>query len=323
MRIAFAGTPAFAAVALDALIRAGHDVRLVLSQPDRPSGRGMKLKASEVKTRALESGIPVLTPRSLNTQKAPEEAEEALSALEEEAVDVLIVAAYGLILPERALNAACGIGLDKSIRSLNIHASLLPRWRGAAPVQRAIESGDPTTGVCLMKMDKGLDTGDVVSRKELAIAEEDTADTLTDKLAALGAEMVLDALGHPDELTHTPQATEGVTYASKLLKAEGAIDWSQDAAVLCRKIRAFNPFPSVTAQHVDAQGTTTVFKIWNAEPTQGQGIPGTILCAKKELIVACGKGALRCTRLQKPGKSAAEASSFLQSFPLSVGEVLR
>lgn len=215
MRIAFAGTPAFAAAALSALINAGHEVCLVLTQPDRPSGRGMKLKPSAVKEVALAHGIPVLTPISLSVKRAPQEAEEALAALENAGAEVLIVAAYGLILPQRALDAARGIGRDGDIKSMNIHGSILPHWRGAAPVQRAIEAGDAVTGITLMKMEAGLDTGPMILKAETAITETDTSATLFERLTEMGAELIVKALEAADTLTWEAQPEEGVTYAEK------------------------------------------------------------------------------------------------------------
>ena len=241
MRIAFAGTPAFAAAALSALINAGHEVCLVLTQPDRPSGRGMKLKPSAVKEVALAHGIPVLTPISLSVKRAPQEAEEALAALENAGAEVLIVAAYGLILPQRALDAARGIGRDGDIKSMNIHGSILPRWRGAAPVQRAIEAGDAVTGITLMKMEAGLDTGPMILKAETAITETDTSATLFERLTEMGAELIVKALEAADTLTWEAQPEEGVTYAEKILKSEAPIDWSLPAAAVARRIRAFNP----------------------------------------------------------------------------------
>ena len=209
MRIAFAGTPAFAAAALSALINAGHEVCLVLTQPDRPSGRGMKLKPSAVKEVALAHNIPVLTPISLSVKRAPEEAEEALVALENSGADVLIVAAYGLILPPRALDAARGIGRDGDIKSINIHGSILPRWRGAAPVQRAIETGDAVTGITLMKMEAGLDTGPMILKSETAITDTDTSVTLFERLTEMGAELIVKIRSpgkrSPKKASHTPK----------------------------------------------------------------------------------------------------------------------
>ena len=322
MRVAFAGTPPFAATALEALIAAGHDVALVLTQPDRPRGRGMKLKPSPVKELALAHNLRVLTPVSLSIRKAPEEAAAALKELEDARADVLIVAAYGLILPDRALGAAKGIGAEGDIKSLNIHGSILPRWRGAAPIQRAIESGDEQTGVTLMKMEAGLDTGPMIKVTTTPILPTDTSETLMNRLADLGAKSLIEALSHPGTLRCTPQPQTGVTYAAKLLKTESRIDWTQSAKQVAAKIRAFNPTPGTVA--VKMAGDEEIqFKLWDAEECIGTGQPGEVLLAKKELIIACGKGAIRAKKLQKAGKGVMDAGPFLQSFPLVVGEVLR
>lgn len=318
MRIAFAGTPAFAAAALSALIDAGHEVCLVLTQPDRPSGRGMKLKPSAVKEVALAHNIPVLTPISLSVKRAPEEAEEALVALENSGADVLIVAAYGLILPQRALDAARGIGRDGDIKSINIHGSILPRWRGAAPVQRAIETGDAVTGITLMKMEAGLDTGPMILKSETAITDTDTSVTLFERLTEMGAELIVKALEQADSLTWEPQPEEGVTYAKKILKSEAPIDWSLPAEVVARRIRAFNPFPFATAV---LKGETV--KIRNAATIDACGKPGEVLQAGHRLIVACGSGAIDCLELQRAGKPAMPAAAFVQSTGLTVGDVLQ
>lgn len=318
MRIAFAGTPPFAAAALTALLEAGHEVALVLTQPDRPSGRGMKLKPSAVKEVALSHGIPVLTPESLSLKRSPEQAEEALSALENADVQVLVVAAYGLILPQRALDAARGIGVKGDIKSMNIHGSILPRWRGAAPVQRAIEAGDKTTGITLMKMEAGLDTGPMILTSETAITDEDTSATLFERLTAMGAELVVEALARPNTLAWTAQPEEGVTYAEKILKSEAPIDWSLPAETIARRIRAFNPFPFATAIF---KGET--FKVRNARPVEGDGRPGEVLVADRRLVVCCGSGALECTQLQRAGKPAMPAEAFVKSAAVSVGDVLQ
>ncbi len=318
MRIAFAGTPDFAAAALKALIAAGHTITLVLTQPDRPSGRGMKLKPSAVKAVALENGLPVLTPLTLRTEKGGEESEAALKALEASDSDVFVVAAYGLILPERALNAARGIGRDGDIKSINIHASLLPRWRGAAPINRAIEAQDSATGVDLMKMDIGLDTGGVILSRPVAITEDHDAATLTEELTAVGAQLIVDALKTPDSLTHRPQSAEGVTYAKKLLKSESPVDWTRDARDVAARIRAFSPFPGSTALRGDE-----IVKIWFARATEGAGAPGEILAVGDAVVVACGKGAVACTKLQRAGKPAMTAQAFTQSLQLKPGEVLK
>lgn len=317
MRIAFAGTPPFAACALAALIEAGHDIVLVLTQPDRPSGRGMKLKPSAVKELALKHDLPVITPLSLSIKRAGQEAEQALKALEDADVDLLVVAAYGLILPQRALDAAKGIGEHGQIKSMNIHASLLPRWRGAAPIQRAIMAGDNQTGVTLMKMEAGLDTGPMIEVGTTPISETDTCTSLTDRLALLGAQMVVEALRHPASLKCTPQPEDGITYAEKILKTESPVDWTMSAVEIGRRVRAFNPFPFVTATR-----NGQPFKIREAKAIQGQGRPGEVLTADKKLVIACGQGALECTKLQKAGKPEMPVSSFLQSFEIHQGEVL-
>lgn len=317
MRLIFAGTPDFAAVALEALIRAGHEIALVLSQPDRPSGRGMKLTASPVKTLALQHGLPVLTPQTLSLKRDPEGASAVHETLRNLEADVLIVAAYGLILPAPVLECAKGIGRDRDIRAINIHGSLLPRWRGAAPVARAIEAGDAETGVTLMKMELGLDTGPMISVRSTPITKEDTNATLMDRIAHIGADLLVEALEHPYDLTWTPQPEEGVVYAEKLQKSEGRIDWTQSAEVIARRIRAFTPFPSVYFVHGDLN-----VKVWEAEPVAGEGAPGTVLSVKDGLTIACGEGALRATVLQRPGKPRMPAESFLQSLPIEVNEVL-
>ena len=318
MRIAFAGTPDFAAAALKALIAAGHTITLVLTQPDRPSGRGMKLKPSAVKSVAIENKLSVLTPLTLRPEKGGEESESALKALEDSASDVFVVAAYGLILPERALHAARGIGRDGTIKSINIHASLLPRWRGAAPISRAIEAMDAATGVDLMKMDIGLDTGDIIASKPVAITEDLDAGALTDALTAAGAELIVEALKKPNDLTHQPQPAEGVTYAKKLLKTESPIDWNQDARLVAARIRAFSPFPGSTTTRSDE-----TIKIWFARATEGAGAPGEILAVGESVVVACGRGAVSCTKLQRAGKPAMNAQAFTQSLQLKIGEVLK
>lgn len=314
MRIIFAGTPEFAATALHALIDAGHEIVLVLTQPDRPSGRGMKLKASAVKSLALDHGIPVITPLTLSVKKAPDEAETALKMLEDAKADVLIVAAYGLILPQRALDAARGIGVDGNIKSLNIHGSLLPRWRGAAPIQRAIEARDKETGITLMKMDAGLDTGPAISFHRLPIEPSDTALSLTIKLSDLGASAVVDALSHANALTYTPQPSIGVCYAHKLLKTESSVDWNLSAEEICAKVRAFNPFPSVTITYKG-----NAIKVWDAIPVNYSGSPGEVLESKKRLIIACSVGAIECLKLQKAGKPPMDIGPFLQSLPIEKG----
>ncbi len=318
MRIAFAGTPEFAASALRALILAGHEIVLVLTQPDRPSGRGMKLKASPVKEVALSHGIKVITPQTLSIRKDPEGAEAALAQLENAKVDALIVAAYGLILPARALNAARGVGAQINVRAINIHASLLPRWRGAAPIQRAIEAGDKKTGICIMQMQEGLDTGPVLLAKELEIADTDTALTLTEKLTDLGAKAIVEALNNIDSLPLTEQDDSQATYAKKILKTESEIDWTLPASVLERRSRAFSPFPGL---QTSLKGE--VFKIRAVRAINECGAPGTVLSAKKKLVIACSEGALECLKLQKAGKPVMDVEPFLQSFPICEGDKLQ
>jgi len=310
MKVVFAGTPEFAAVALRQLIAAGFEIPLVLTQPDRPAGRGMQLQASAVKQVALEHGIAVAQPLSLRMDsKDPQRALEAseaharLSALD---YDVMVVAAYGLILPRSTLDIA---------PCINIHGSLLPRWRGAAPIHRAIESGDVETGVTIMGMEEGLDTGPMMLIERVAIEDSDTTGSLHDKLAALGGGMIVDALRRMErgELTSTPQPEDGVTYAAKIAKEEAKLDFALPAVALWRKVRAFNPFPA-------AQGTVngTAVKIWNAQPVEGFGPAGKVLSANAQegIVVACGDGALRLLELQKPGGKRLPAAEFLKSFPL-------
>jgi methionyl-tRNA formyltransferase len=309
MKVVFAGTPEFAAVALRALHAAGHAIPLVLTQPDRPAGRGMQLQASPVKQFALAHGIPVLQPLSLRIDsKDPARAAEAqaahaaLAALD---YDVMVVAAYGLILPRSTLDIA---------PCINIHGSLLPRWRGAAPIHRAIEAGDLDTGVTIMQMEEGLDTGPMLSMQAIPIAPADTTGSLHDKLAALGATMIVDALARYDQLQAVPQPEAGVTYAAKISKEEARLDLSGDATVLARKVRAFNPFPGAQAL---VDGMT--IKIWDAEVAPGRGEPGQVLCADaaQGIVVACGEGALRLNTLQKPGGKRLPAAEFLKGFPLA------
>jgi len=318
LRVAFAGTPEFARVALEAIHAAGFPVVAVLTQPDRPAGRGLQVQASPVKQFAVEAGLgPVLQPRSLRRHgKYPEEAGAAVDTLAQIAPDVMVVAAYGLILPAEVLTLprhGC----------LNIHASLLPRWRGAAPIHRAIEAGDAETGITLMQMDEGLDTGAMISRESVPIGPEDSTGTLHDKLAALGARMIVDALrqlagGQP--LAATPQPDAGVTYAEKIDKSEAPLDLRRPAAELANQVRAFNPFPGATIQLGD-----TVIKCWQALPlaasTSLPHPPGTVLASDAAgVIVACGNGgALQMTELQKPGGRRQAAQQFLQSMPLPPG----
>lgn len=301
-RVVFAGTPEFAKVALEAILAAGFDVPLVLTQPDRPSGRGMQLQASPVKQLAQARGIAVAQPERL---RDPATHAPLIAA----APDVLVVAAYGLILPQAVLDIP-------KLGCVNIHASLLPRWRGAAPIQRAIEAGDAQTGITIMRMEAGLDTGPMLIEDSLPIAEDDTAATLHDKLAALGGRLIVEALRQLPQLVPTPQPEAGVTYANKIEKAEAAIDWSRPAAEIARRVRAFNPFPGAAAT---LRGTAV--KVWGARPEAGAGAPGEVLASGAEgVLVACGEGALLLTHLQKPGGKRLPAREFLRGFPVAAGE---
>ncbi|WP_296944694.1 methionyl-tRNA formyltransferase [uncultured Massilia sp.] len=308
MKVVFAGTPEFAAVALRALLDAGFEVPLVLTQPDRPAGRGMQLQASSVKQVALAHGIDVLQPLSLRMDaKDPQRAAEAQAAharLLATDYDVMVVAAYGLILPRSTLDIK---------PCINIHGSLLPRWRGAAPIHRAIEAGDHDTGVTIMEMEEGLDTGPMLLMEHLPIDATDTTGSLHDKLAALGGRMIVDALRRmaAGTLEAVPQPEDGVTYAAKIGKEEAKLDWSLPAEALARKVRAFNPFPGASGQ----AGASTI-KIWNAQAVDGDGRPGQVLAADAQhgIVVACGTGALRLTALQKPGGKRLAAAEFLKGF---------
>jgi methionyl-tRNA formyltransferase len=309
LRLAFAGTPEFAACALRRLLAEGWPVALVLTQPDRPAGRGMKLQPSAVKAVALEHGLALAQPRSLRLDgKYPDDAAAAKAALQAAGIDLMVVAAYGLILP------AWTLALPPR-GCLNIHGSLLPRWRGAAPIQRAIEAGDRETGVTIMQMDQGLDTGAMLLTQALPITDQDTSATLHDKLAALGAELIVGALRNAEagRLQPTPQPVEGVTYAAKIDKAEAAIDWRADAALLARRVRAFDPFPGA---HFTLEGET--IKVWRARPEPSRPrdtAPGQVLAADPQagLQVACGEGALNILEVQRPGGRRAPVQALLQS----------
>ncbi len=319
MRLVFAGTPEFAREALAALHAAGHEIVLVLTQPDRPAGRGMKLQASPVKQWALAHQVPVAQPRSLRLDgRYAEDAEAARQVLQAAQAECMVVAAYGLILPEWTL-ALPPRGC------LNIHASLLPRWRGAAPIHRAIEAGDAETGITIMQMDAGLDTGDRLLERRLPIAADDTTASLHDKLAALGGQCIVQALAQPDALVRTPQPADGVTYAHKIEKAEAALDWSLDAAQLARRIRAFDPFPGMTVPLVLGAQTETL-KLWaaQAEPLAAPAEPGTVVRADDSGVrVACGQGQLCLQVLQRPGGKRLSAAEFLRGCPLQPGQSLK
>ena len=315
LRVIFAGTPEFAAAALAAIHEAGFPVPLVLTQPDRPAGRGMKLHASAVKRYAEEHGLSVAQPPSLRRNgKYPAEATAAIDLLRATPHDVMVVAAYGLILPQEVLDIA-------PHGCINIHASLLPRWRGAAPIHRAIEAGDTETGITLMHMDVGLDTGAMISEVRTPIHDDDTTATLHDRLAEAGARLVVEALAELErsgKLVATPQPEEGFTYAEKIAKHEAALDWRRPAAVLARQVRAFDPFPGGVAT-LD----NTSLKIWAAAPAQAQSNaePGTILDVSPEgVLVACGVGALCVTQLQKPGGKRLPVREFLAGSTLAAGQ---
>ncbi len=315
LRVGFAGTPAFALPALEALLRSPHQILAVFTQPDRPSGRGQALAASAVKQCALGAGLPVLQPPTLKS-------EQALAALRALALDALIVVAYGLILPEAAL-AAPRLGC------YNIHASLLPRWRGAAPIQRAILAGDARTGVTLMRMQAGLDTGPMLAQRALEIGPLETAGELHDRLAQLGAGLLMETLAAlaRGEAHETPQPDGGVTYAAKIEKREALINWNAEAEAVVRQVRAFNPWPVAETRLEGAQ-----LRIWEAEPVGSQAVwidparpvepagspPGTVLSpSERGIEVACGRGAVRLTRLQLPGRKPVTAREFLNAHPLA------
>lgn len=305
MRIIFAGTPDFAASALAALLTNKAEVVAVLTQPDRPSGRGMMLTPSPVKQLALLHGIPVMQPITLKSAEVQKQL-EALSA------DVMIVAAYGLILPLPVLQMP-------RYGCLNIHASLLPRWRGAAPIQRAILAGDAETGITIMQMDEGLDTGAMLLIKSCQISAQDNAQTLHDKLARLGAEAILEALGKIEQgsLKGVVQDATQATYAAKLIKSEANLDWTQNASQLERAVRAYNPVPGAYSLL-----NGTIVKIWQSSKTEeSQGEPGTVLAADKSTIqVACGQGALNLEILQRPNGKPLPAAQFLQGFTIKPGD---
>lgn len=305
MKIIFAGTPVFAASALEALVVAGHEIALVLTQPDRPAGRGMKTVASAVKLLALEHEIALLQPPTLKSQ----ELHSKLVAFD---ADVMVVAAYGLILPASVLNIP-------RYGCLNIHASLLPRWRGAAPIQRAILAGDQETGITIMQMDTGLDTGAMLFKARLAIESSDTTQTLHDKLSKLGAHSIVTALTllQQGKLVASVQDETLACYAPKIQKAEAAIDWQQDANQIDRLIRAFNPSPGAYTQ---IQGN--LLKIWQGKVAKSEpGKPGEIIAIRRDgIIVTCGNGAIILETLQKPGGKKLSAAEFLAGYPLQPGD---
>jgi len=319
MRVIFAGTPEFARSALAALHAAGHEIVGVFTQPDRPAGRGMKLQASAVKQFAIEHHLPVVQPHSLKLDgKYPDEAAAAKDFIAQAQADVMVVAAYGLILPQWVLDAP-------KHGCLNIHASLLPRWRGAAPIHRAIEAGDAQTGVTIMQMDAGLDTGDMLLEETLPILTQDTTASLHDKLASMGAALIVKALTQVGQFKPVQQPAEGVTYAHKIEKAEAAIDWTLSAQSLSQRIRAFDPFPGMTAQMA---GETV--KVWQAHGLADASAhasaakPGTLLAIDESgLQVACGDGVLSLTQLQKPGGKRQPVADFVRHFKGTVGDVFQ
>ena len=307
MRIVFAGTPAFAANALQALIGAGHEIALVLTRQDQPAGRGLKLAASEVRRLAEQARLPLLQPQTLKDAQLQ-------ARLHSVGAQAMVVAAYGLILPRAVLELF-------PLGCINIHASLLPRWRGAAPIQRAILAGDRDTGISIMRMEEGLDTGPVYLMKRIPIAAEDTAGTLHDKLAVLGARCIAEALPAitAGTLEAVPQSEAGATYAPKVAKDEAAIDWRLSAVDIDRKVRAFNPFPGA---HSMLRGEP--LKLWRAAVVSGSpAAPGTILHANAQgIVVACGNGTLCATELQRAGGKRLAAADFLHGVALAAGERL-
>ena len=303
LRLAFMGTPDFARLALEALIGAGHDIAAVYSQPPRPAGRGQKPRPSPVQALAEAKGLPVRTPRSL--RDSAEQA--AFAALN---LDAAVVAAYGLILPPAILEAP-------RLGCLNIHASLLPRWRGAAPIQRAILAGDNETGITIMQMDQGLDTGPILLSDRTPVGPNDTGGSLHDHLAAQGARLIVTALDRlaSGQLKPRPQSAEGVIYAAKLTREEERLDWRRPASDLQRQVRAFSPWPAAWCEMAGER-----IKVLEAERAEGSAVPGTVLDG--QLTIACGESALRLLRVQRPGKAAMESASFLRGFRLSPGAVL-
>jgi methionyl-tRNA formyltransferase len=299
LRLGFAGTPEFAIPALDALVRSRHSVAGVFTQPDRPAGRGQSLHLSVIKQRALQLGLPVHQPVSFKTA-------EAIDVLRGLQLDALVVVAYGLILPAAAL-ALPRLGC------FNIHGSLLPRWRGAAPIQRALLAGDTMTGVTIMRMEAGLDTGPMLLARGVPIAAADSAGNVHDKLAALGGDLVVQALDAlaDGSAVETPQPPTGVTYAAKVNKSEALIDWREDAASILRRVRAFNPWPVAETRWDGAQ-----LRIWDAEVARAgdTAVPGSVVTASSEGVeVACGSGTLRVLRLQLAGRKPLAAAEFIKA----------
>jgi methionyl-tRNA formyltransferase len=315
MKVIFAGTPEFAAVALAQLHEAGFEIPLVLTQPDRPAGRGMQLHPSPVKSYALKHGMPVAQPVSLRLDgKYPDQAAAAHAQLKATEHQVMVVAAYGLILPASILSIP-------PMGCLNIHASLLPRWRGAAPIHRAIEAGDSETGITIMQMDEGLDTGPMLLMQSERINATDTTGSLHDRLAAIGGELIVDALKKLQQggLSAQAQPSEGMTYAAKISKQEADLDFRLPAETLLRRIHAFNPFPGAVV-HLHE----TAVKIWQASSVEAKGKPGEILSVSSEgVIVACGSGALKLEELQKSGGKRLSVAQFIQGFAMESGQCFK
>lgn len=306
MRVIFAGTPAFAVPPLRAILGAGHDVALVLTQPDRPAGRGLALSTSPVKQVALEHNIPVEQPASLK----PDPPQQLLRDLH---ADIMVVVAYGLLLPRAVLDST-------RHGAINIHASLLPRWRGAAPIQRAVEAGDRQTGITIMQLDEGLDTGPMYLAQSIPIQERDTAGAVHDRLMPLGAQLVVECLRRiaAGNAILQPQPAEGVTYAKKITKAEAVIDWRESAGVLARRVRAFNPAPGTTARLHDQE-----LKIWAVSALDRPAVaePGTVVEVHEQgPIVACNEGCLRLEELQRAGAKRMAAAQMMRGFPIATGD---
>ncbi len=301
MRVVFMGSPAFSVPVLEALVEAGHEIACVYCQPPRPAGRGKQPRATPVQARAEALGLTVRHPASLKTDAAQAE----FAALR---ADVAVVVAYGLILPQPVLDAPAH-------GCLNIHASLLPRWRGAAPIHRAILAGDAETGVCIMQMEAGLDTGPVLLRHAVPIGAEDTTGILHDRLSALGARLIVQALEQLGSLTPDPQPDDGVSYAAKIDKSEAEIDWTRPAPVVSRQIRGLAPFPGAWTLHEGAR-----LKLLGARVVAGQGAPGQAL--DDGFVIACGDGAVQVTKAQRAGKGAQPAETFLRGHAIPKGAQL-
>jgi methionyl-tRNA formyltransferase len=304
LKVLFAGTPAFAARILGAILQSRHRVVAVVTQPDRAAGRGLSASASEVKKAAAANGLAVMQPTSLRDAAV----HAAFRRLES---DVMVVAAYGLILPQALLDIPCR-------GAINVHASLLPRWRGAAPIQRALLAGDARTGISIMQMDPGLDTGPVLAREGFGIRDDDTAGTLHDRLADLGARMCVATLDELESgtLPAEPQSDRDATYAPKIGKAEARIDWRESGVVVERRVRAFNPTPGASASLRGME-----LKLWACKLADRQGVPGQVLAVSDQgLLIACGGGAVLVTELQRAGGKRLGAREFLRGFPVSAGE---